>query len=79
MIDLFNLLKYTARAVGGKHGLNKGWVKMIGGIYQMLNNQDTSVCTVMAQIKGPFLFQCRCLNYSVCWTMKRQSLGIINS
>lgn len=36
---------------------------MIGDIYQMLNNQDTSVCTVMPQIKGPFLCQCRCLNY----------------
>lgn len=49
-----NLLKHTARAAGGKHSLNKGCGVMIGDIYQILNNQDTSVCTAMPQIKGPF-------------------------
>lgn len=30
---------------GGELGLNKGWRAVIGDIYQMLHNQDMSVCT----------------------------------
>lgn len=52
-------------AAGEKHGLNKGWGGMIGDIYQILNNQDTSVCTAMLQIKGPILCQHRCSYYSL--------------
>lgn len=39
---------------------------MIGDIYQILNNQDTSVCTVTPQIKGPSL-----CNTDVCIALRR--------
>lgn len=61
---------------------------MIGDIYQILNNQDASVCTAMPQIKGPFLCSRRCLNYllfkeelktAVEQQNGRQSLDIINT
>lgn len=61
---------------------------MIGDIYQILNNQDTSVCAAMQQIKGPTLCQHRCSYYSLS-TEKltaadehrngRQSLVVINT
>lgn len=64
-----------------KRSLNKGWGGMIGDIYQILNNRDTSVCTAMPQIKGPILCQHRCSYYSLhreadgCGsTRKRQAL-----
>lgn len=59
------MTKHMTRAAGGNSGLNKGWGVMIGDIYQILNNQDTSVCTAIPQIKGPFLCLSRCLNYSL--------------